>query len=222
MTYRILNEYVAWVDIMGTGISMSRSLRRSANFVFKLHEAALQASKQNVILYPVMDGFYASSPNWDNMQKFLRDVFQCVAKIFNKENEPEHRFIIKGAVAFGPVIHGQRSPRDAAPIMDDNKQYRDKILLGLPMVQASTTEKCAPPFGIFVHESVRTESVRKEVERKQNQCEQSVRTSSSDGKPSRMSYIWWKWEDSKNDTTWCKLRTELESYYEWWIRPCPH
>ena len=95
--------------------------------------------------------------------------------------------------------------------MDKNKQYRDKILLGLPMVQASTTEKCAPPFGVFVHESE-----REEAERKQNQCEQSVRTSSSDGKPSRMSYIWWKWEDSKNDTTWCKLRKELECYYKWW------
>ena len=202
------NEYVAWVDIMGTSISMSRSLRKSANFVFKLHEAALEASKQeaskqDVILYPVMDGFYASSPNQKSMLTFLGNVFQRVAQEFNGENNPEHLFIIKGAVAFGPVVHGRRIPREASWIMDDNVPYRDNVLLGLPMVQAHTTEKCAPPFGIFVHES--------------------ARTFSPDGES--LPYIWWKWgrwKGSKNvetwdelRKTWDKLREKLESYYEW-------
>lgn len=189
------NEYVAWVDIMGTRISMSRSLPASANFVFKLHEAALRARSQNVILYPVMDGFYASSANQDSILTLLRVVFQGVAQEFNKSNQ-KHRFIIRGAVAFGPVIHGQDIPPKASRIMGKNKPYRDNVLLGLPMVQASTTEKSAPPFGIFVHES--------------------ARTFSPDGeKP--LSHIWWKWWKwgEKNVGTWYKLRKELESYYEW-------
>ena len=191
------NEYVAWVDIMGMSILMSRSLKTSANFVFKLHVAALEASKQleasnqNVILYPIMDGFYASSANQDSILRFLRDVFHRVAQEFNDESNQEHRFIIKGSVAFGPVVHGQSIPHGASRIMDNNVQYRNNILLGLPMVQANTTEKWAPPFGIFVHES--------------------ARTFSPDDKS--LPYIWWKWgEDSK---TWDKLRKELESYYEW-------
>ena len=188
------NEYVAWVDIMGMSISMSRSFKASANFVFKLHVAALQASKQNVILYPVMDGFYASSANQDSILTFLGDVFQRVAQEFNGESKLEHRFIIKGAVAFGPVVHGKSIPREASRIMDDNAQYRDNVLLGLPMVQANTTEKWAPPFGIFVHES--------------------ARTFSPDGeKP--LSYIWWKWRDPKDSETWNKLGEELQCYYKW-------
>lgn len=32
-------QYVAWVDVMGTQTSMSTSLRTAANFMFKLHIA---------------------------------------------------------------------------------------------------------------------------------------------------------------------------------------
>jgi hypothetical protein len=31
------SEYVAWVDVMGTQVSMSRSIKTTANFIFKLH-----------------------------------------------------------------------------------------------------------------------------------------------------------------------------------------
>ena len=188
------HEYVAWVDIMGTSVSMSRSLATSANFVFKLHIAGLQAGRQGVILYPVMDGFYASSADQRSILGFLGDVFQQVAEEFNGETEQDHRFIIKGAVAFGPVVHGQEIPRGASRTMDDNVPYRDAVLLGLPMVQANTTEKWAPPFGIYVHESARTFSPR-------------------DVKP--LPYIWWKWKDSKTAPTWEKFRAELECYYQW-------
>lgn len=101
-----LPEYIAWVDVMGTQASMSRSLAISANFIFKLHTAALQAPNQNVTLYPVMDGFYASSSDKGEILDFLRSVFQEVAAEFNGEPVEHHRFIIKGALAFGPVIHG--------------------------------------------------------------------------------------------------------------------
>jgi len=37
------SEYVAWVDVMGTQVSMSRSINATANFIFKLHIAALRA-----------------------------------------------------------------------------------------------------------------------------------------------------------------------------------
>ena len=58
-------EYVVWVDVMGTQARMSRSLEQSANFVFKLHVAAISAIEavpgDGLNVYPVMDGFYASS-----------------------------------------------------------------------------------------------------------------------------------------------------------------
>ncbi len=55
------NEYVAWVDVMGIQSSMSRSIDISANFIFKLHIAALNAKTAKLNIYPVMDGFYALS-----------------------------------------------------------------------------------------------------------------------------------------------------------------
>ena len=88
-------EYVAWVDVMGTQISMSRSLAISANFIFKLHTAALQASNQNITLYPIMDGFYASSSSKSDILRFLQSVFEQVAEEFNREEAQLHRFIVR-------------------------------------------------------------------------------------------------------------------------------
>ena len=57
-----IDQYVAWVDVMGTQASMSTSLRTAANFMFKLHIAAFQAPRERARIYPVMDGFYAAAP----------------------------------------------------------------------------------------------------------------------------------------------------------------
>ena len=39
-------EYVCWLDVMGTANQMLRSLPISANFVFKLHCAVLEAAEE--------------------------------------------------------------------------------------------------------------------------------------------------------------------------------
>jgi hypothetical protein len=43
-------EYVVWVDVMGTQSRMSRSLKQTANFIFKLHVAAISAPKATELL----------------------------------------------------------------------------------------------------------------------------------------------------------------------------
>jgi len=37
------NEYVCWIDVMGIKSSMERSIKISANFIYKLHIAAIEA-----------------------------------------------------------------------------------------------------------------------------------------------------------------------------------
>jgi hypothetical protein len=187
------SEYVAWIDVMGTQSSMSRSINATANFIFKLHIAALQASGPNVRLYPVMDGFYVACPDRNVMLDFLRGVFRTVADEFNGETEPHHRFCIRGGLAFGPVIHG-RDCGHCAPDLQNNVAHRDKILLGMPMVQAHLAERSAPPFAVFVHESARVFAP--------NGVEP-------------LHWVWWKWGTGNAQVTWTTLKVNLPAHLEW-------
>ncbi len=187
------SEYVAWVDVMGTQASMSRSINATANFIFKLHIAALRVATPVTRLYPVMDGFYVSCPERNAMLDFLRGVFQAVAEEFNAEAEPHHRFCIRGGLAFGPVIHGADCGHCAAELQG-NQIHRDKILLGMPMVQAHLAEQGAPPFGVFVHESARV-----------------FAPAGSDP----LHWVWWKWGTGNANPAWTSLKTKLAEHLEW-------
>lgn len=186
-------EYVAWIDVMGTQAGMSRSLNRTANFMFKLHAAAIQAPHGALTLYPVMDGLYVASPTQWAMFDFLRSIFQSVAEEFIQTETAVHRFLIRGALAFGPTIHGAAVPREASRDLDDNPQYRDSVLLGLPMVQAHLGEASAPPFGIFVHDSARSFAPA---------GERPIHTS------------WWRWNDPAQNL-WTELAARLSRHFEW-------
>jgi len=138
-----------------------------------------------------MDGFYASSSNQQDILDFLREVFRQTADEFVNETEPLHRFIIRGAIAFGPVIHGGQVSPSASNIFQSNVSYKDSILLGLPMVQAHTYEDQAPPFGLFVHESARS-------------------FAPPNAQP--LHHLWWKWINPHNSD---QLRDALLPHYQW-------
>ncbi len=182
---------------MGIQASMSRSLKKSANFVFKLHTAALLSNGPNVTLYPVMDGIYVASSSQIEMLNFLRNLFRILALEFVNEQEMLHRFVVRGALAFGPVIHGSDVPEQASRKMEEHKGYRDCLLLGLPMVQSNSSENSAPPFGIKVHESARA-------------------FAPSDQESEPLQYVWWKWWNNKsNSDIASKLDVELDRYFTW-------
>lgn len=187
-------EYVAWVDVMGIQESMSRSLNVSANFMCKLHIAVLQVPNlRSIKVYPVMDGFYATSETKQSIEQFLRSLFGSIAEEFTLETEQRHKFIVKGALAFGPVIHGANIPSETSREIATNSQYARTLLLGMPMVQANGSEKFAPPFGIYVHESARS-------------------FSPSGERPFRTT--WWTWENEE-EPIWRNLRDALTDYYDW-------
>lgn len=188
------NEYIAWVDVMGTQASMSRSLRATANFIFKLHAAALQAPHASMTLYPVMDGIYAAAATQAEMQVFLRSLFQEVAEEFNNQPNSMYRFVARGALAFGPVVHGRDLPSAASNTLGANGAYRDQILLGIPMVQAHLSEASAPPFGIAIHESARA-------------------FAPSGSEPFHA--VWWKWATATSQSIWDALSGNLDSYLDW-------
>jgi hypothetical protein len=101
------SEYVAWIDVMGIQGALRRSIKIAANFVYKLHDAALQARTGRLRLYPIMDGFYASSPDSETMGAFLRQVFRSSAQEFVSQEKELFRFLIKGALAMERSIMAQ-------------------------------------------------------------------------------------------------------------------
>jgi len=190
-----VNEYVAWVDVMGTQASMSRSLNATANFIFKLHAAALQSPHVNMSLYPVMDGLYAASPVQVDMMAFLRKLFEHLADEFASQANNMHRFLARGALAFGPVVHGRALPAAACRTIADCPGYQNQILLGISMVQSHMMEPSAPPFGVAVHESAR---------------------SFAPPGIEPLHAMWWKWRNALNGPLWDAMPGHLDNYFDWY------
>jgi len=192
-------RYVGWIDVMGTRASMTTSLRTTANFMFKLHIAAFQAPRERVHIYPVMDGFYAAAMGKTDMLRFLRYVFAALADEFNGTEENRFRFLVRGGIAFGPSIQGADVPTAACAAIPDVHDYRESILLGMPMVQAHQAEAEAPPFGLAVHESARAFAPPGEEP---------------------LHDRWWRWDEYGDESVrlaWNALEANLKSYFDWCI-----
>jgi len=181
---------------MGIRSIMSRSLAIAANFVFKLHVAALEAWSPSLRMYPVMDGVYVVSERQGPICDFLETVFSSLAHAFVSEPKMQHRFVAKSAVAYGPVVHGADVPREASRSLHGpkNPQYKDAILLGIPMVQAVQGESKAPPYGVYIHESARA-------------------FAPEDDEPFR--YLWWHWFKPERGDLAKELRDQLDAYFKW-------
>ena len=199
------SQYVGWIDAMGIQSAMGRSMDVAANFVFKLHITVLDSldalpdhQRGNIYLYPVMDGVYFVTNDQPALFRFLRRVFGCLAREFVETAEMRHRFLVRGALACGPVVHGFQLPEGTSAVLHNRTQYRDSILVGLPMIQAYLTERLAPPFSIYVHESARA-------------------FAPEGRRPIRAT--WWRWFATPADERWPdlapRLRDALRDYFAW-------
>lgn len=184
-------EYVAWVDVMGIQSAMGRSIAVAANFVFKLHVAALESKLPGITLYPVMDGVYASSPSEADMANFLGRVMKSLATLFSAERNQIYRFVVRGGAARGQIHHGRNLHREASHVLANNPGHRDQVLLGQPMIDAHQGENRAPPFGIYVHESART----------------ALFGTSKEG--------WWRWFIGDATFSPAAMHEQLRVYFDW-------
>ena len=102
-------EYVAFVDIMGTRTHMKAGVDEAANFIFKLHAAMISAWREKnyggVFVYPVMDGAYIATKSKGDMINILLRIYRELAQLFINEPNSLHRYMIRGSVAYGSVIH---------------------------------------------------------------------------------------------------------------------
>lgn len=148
------NKYVCWIDIMGTKNTMLESNEIAANFILRFHQAVLSMKERftDMKYYPVMDGVYITAEKYDRMQRMLKELFTDLATMFCQQKANRHRFVIRGAIAYGAVIDGSLITSNVCQI---SPNYRKLMLLGLPVILAYQSEKEAPPFGLYIHESAR-------------------------------------------------------------------
>lgn len=154
-------EYVLWCDGMGTGQELNRNLDSSAVFVLKLHAAFSRASEGQlgVKVYPVMDGMYITCSNRETIEDILAEAFFLLAKDFIASRGTKNMFMVRGGIAFGPVIHGADICDSVFGSIVVNSIVKDSILLSPAMVAANKVESKAPPFGIYVDDSAKTSPV---------------------------------------------------------------
>ena len=180
--------YVLWMDIMGISCHMSQSLNRSANFIGKFHSIISQQERKCKYsrVYPIMDGAYIVfrrkpfmaeceiPPRQDleltdqDLVKAVKHFIQCVyariAEDFLGEKDHMHQYIVRSALAYGPVIFGESLTADVVPEFYDQARASG-LILGYPIILANTSEHSAPPMGVFLDDSVLAKSAMIETER---------------------------------------------------------
>lgn len=190
------SRYVFWLDLMGARNSMKLSLPRAARSIMKIHAAALLAKQtyRQLEINPVMDGVYGYVKDRILLQSCLADILQRLAKVFVLENMPISRFMVRAGVAFGPLIPGA-SLAEGARILRQNKRYLGGTAIGMGISHAYEAESCAPPFGVYIHESARAFAPRKEG-----------------SEP--FSSVFWRWFSENDVLAWAVKRTLL-AHFEW-------
>ena len=201
-------EYVAFLDIMGVQNRMKLTCNGAANFIFKLHAAVIstlhERQYENVFCYPLMDGIYITSTTKDYMSNILTKIYRELSKLLISEKDNRHIFLIRSAIAYGPVIHGHDIPLSASKVFGMEIGYKEKILLGSTMIDAYNGESQAAPMGIYIDESA---------------IKSSSDTQKDQGAFDR-NWKWWKSNDLKlDDNIEEQMKVKLESYYKWLDTP---
>ncbi len=186
------NEYVCWIDLMGTSSIMSQSLERATNFILRLQTAILIAKTEKHTVYPMLDGAYVTAGSKADIQGLLKNVFRLLATEFLSAAN-QHRFIPKASLAYGPLVHGRDINESVNADIAKNKSIRNSILLGLPVIEAYVGEHQAPPFGVYIDLSARSFA--------------PPRT-----KP--IPHVWWRWFN-KNEKIRKEMGQKIVEYYEW-------
>lgn len=140
--------YVGWFDIMGTQSSMRISLPKISNFIFKMYSYVNESNKKGLAVYPLMDGFFMTHKDKKVFLDFVDNFFSKLFQNFSDEVRNDHKFMVRGGIAYGPVVIGSK--------IEENYHFKDALIIGTPVVQAYAGERAAPPFGVYLDESVRT------------------------------------------------------------------
>ncbi len=185
------HNYVLFVDIMGMKSTMLRSFSKSTIFMGKMHCAlsSLRSGNSRIRVYPVMDGAYVVSADRDAIFESICYLFNRLGKVFVATEKPENCFLVRGCLAYGPVVDGNQIDKGVCMQLADDTEYKGRLLFGFPMSLAYEGEHKAPPFGIYLDTTVRVVV------------------------NSKLSGIWYRW--CKDEILKKSLMKSLNSYFSW-------
>jgi len=152
-------RYILWMDIMGMQPTMLHSYKRSSIHIGKFHSIIVQVLDSfvgKVDAYPMMDGVYLVADAGDVMKTLIVQLFSMMAELFVAQRE-EEMFLVRAGLSCGPVIAGKKIVEAVSRELNGHRQYADSLLMGMPMINAFQGENKAPPFGVYLDDSVRSD-----------------------------------------------------------------
>lgn len=146
-----IEEYVAWIDIMGTKSVFEKTDKSPTLYILKLHACAESVIKgTDFNYYPAVDGFFLTHKECNVLLVAVKNIFQQVAQGMINERNIEYRFMIRAGLSYGSVTHGKNINIDDPKLSDKLKK---SLLFGKAVVAATEAEKGAPPFSINIDET---------------------------------------------------------------------
>ena len=153
------NVYVGWLDLMGAGHVMSTSVQKTANFLARLHmavERARTAIDFSGTILPINDGVFVVSNTKKEIMSLVGRVMITLAANFIAVPRPHDRFLLRGAIAYGPVYFGEMLNKGLRPKkFREEASFMNPLMFGPAIIQAYRSEDNATPYGIALHESAR-------------------------------------------------------------------
>ena len=151
--------FVVWLDIMGSKNMMTNSLMTAACYIGQLHSVIKKIynsmKNQEITVHSMTDGAYVVCEHFETIRDFSIAVMRtCVCRFMSKKIGFT-RYFVRCAIAYGKVIMPS-SMIHGMPDTESDPQYDSNIMLGVPFVKAYMAEHNAPPFGIYLDESIRT------------------------------------------------------------------
>jgi len=155
-------EFVCWLDLMGMQNAMLRSLPKTANFAMKLLVAAAPPQTphpQTLGVCPVIDGLFIHSPDRDELLGVVKRAIARLAMACISGGQPEHTFLIRGAMAFGPLVKGTLvndecfRPDTYHGSAPQRPPLADRVIFGFAVSAAYRASHKAPPFGVLLDDS---------------------------------------------------------------------
>jgi hypothetical protein len=195
----ITQEWVSWVDIMGIKNIFKKSDRSPTVYILKLHNEINRVKKlkfNDIGYYPVMDGSFLTSNSLSRLINFMTEIFIRVANEFMIEKKLLYRFMIRGGLSYGSVLHGYSISDKIVAHLDQSDL--NKLIFGEALCCACESENNTPPFMIKIHKN----SINKFIKTNQDYL---IIPNSND--------IYVKWFNSNFDIS--KLRDEIKSYFDW-------
>lgn len=157
---KICSRYVAWFDVMGSKHVMVNAIRNAICFVGVLHQAVVLAKRgfKSVEIHSMTDGVYAVSDSFNDITMFATCIMRSCARHFLQQSQHCNRFLVRGAISYGKVALPTYMAKGLQPIDQTMDEYSYNVMLGIPFVKAEQGEHNAPPFGIYLDESIRTQT----------------------------------------------------------------